>query len=43
MAAGHFDERLVFAKVQDTYARLLRGKNLPLPTPRAALTDSPAR
>lgn len=43
MAAGHFDERLVFAKVQDAYARLLRGKNLPLPTPRAALTDSPAR
>jgi len=43
MAAGHFDERLVFAKVQDAYARLLREKSLPLATPHAALTESPAR
>ena len=34
IAAGRFDERLVFAKVKEEYARLRRAKGLPLPTPR---------
>lgn len=36
MAAQRFDERLVFAKVQAAYARLLHEKDLPLPIPRGA-------
>lgn len=39
MAAEHFDERLVFAKVQAAYARLLHEKDLPLPTPRGTAPD----
>lgn len=34
IAAGRFDERLVFEKVKQEYARLLLAKGLPLPMPR---------
>jgi len=39
MALERFDERLVFARVQDEYARLLRVKGAPVPEPRSLSTE----
>jgi glycosyltransferase involved in cell wall biosynthesis len=41
LASERFDERLVFARVEAEYARLLRAKGLPLPAP-AARAGAPA-